>query len=110
MKPGTRRSAILLSSQKLNITNQYILFVVGNVSILAPAQGSVGRPILKLTFPSLQGNEVFTTLTASVRNQLRFAFAIVIILSFLSTAVAIWRLQVLSNDTNELTHRPLAKE
>jgi methyl-accepting chemotaxis protein len=53
---------------------------------------------------------VLTTLTASVRNQLRFAFAIVIILSFVSTTVAIWRLQVLSNDTNELTHRPLAKE
>jgi methyl-accepting chemotaxis protein len=51
-----------------------------------------------------------TSLTASVRNQLRFAFAVVITLSFLSTAAAIWRLQVLSNDTNELTHRPLAKE
>jgi len=53
---------------------------------------------------------VLTSLTASVRNQLRLAFAIVILLSFTSTAVAIWRLQVLSNDTNELTHRPLAKE
>jgi methyl-accepting chemotaxis protein len=53
---------------------------------------------------------VLTKLTASVRNQLRFAFAIVIILSFVSTAVAIWRLQVLADDTNELTHRPLAKE
>jgi methyl-accepting chemotaxis protein len=53
---------------------------------------------------------VLTSLTASVRSQLRLAFAIVIILSFTSTAVAIWRLQVLSNDTNELTHRPLAKE
>jgi methyl-accepting chemotaxis protein len=53
---------------------------------------------------------VLTSLTASVRNQLRLAFAIVILLSFSSTAVAIWRLQVLSNDTNELTHRPLAKE
>jgi methyl-accepting chemotaxis protein len=51
-----------------------------------------------------------TSPTASVRSQLRFAFAIVIILSFLSTAIAIWRLQVLSDDTNELTHRPLAKE
>ncbi|MFC5550007.1 methyl-accepting chemotaxis protein [Massilia aerilata] len=53
---------------------------------------------------------MLTKLTASVRNQLRFAFAIVIILSFVSTAVAIWRLQVLADDTNELTHRPLAKE
>jgi methyl-accepting chemotaxis protein len=53
---------------------------------------------------------VLTSLTASVRNQLRLAFAIVIILSFVSTAVAIWRLQVLSKDTRELTHQPLAKE
>jgi methyl-accepting chemotaxis protein len=53
---------------------------------------------------------VLTSLTAGVRNQLRFAFAIVIILSFVSAAVAIWRLQVLSDDTNALTHRPLAKE
>jgi methyl-accepting chemotaxis protein len=51
-----------------------------------------------------------TIFSASVRNQLRLAFAIVIAMSFLSTSVAIWRLQVLANDTNELTHRPLAKE
>jgi methyl-accepting chemotaxis protein len=51
-----------------------------------------------------------TIFTASVRNQLRLAFAIVIAMSFLSTSVAIWRLQVLANDTNQLTHRPLAKE
>jgi methyl-accepting chemotaxis protein len=51
-----------------------------------------------------------TIFTASVRNQLRLAFAIVIAMSFLSTSVAIWRLHVLANDTNELTHRPLAKE
>jgi methyl-accepting chemotaxis protein len=51
-----------------------------------------------------------TIFTASVRNQLRLAFAIVIALSFLSTSAAIWRLQVLAADTNELTHRPLAKE
>ncbi len=48
--------------------------------------------------------------TASVRTQLRLAFAVVIAMSFLSTSVAIWRLQVLSDDTNQLTHRPLAKE
>ena len=51
------------------------------------------------------------TLTASsVRKQLWFAFTVVIALSFLSTAIAIWRLQVLSNDTRNLTERPLAKE
>ena len=46
----------------------------------------------------------------TVRNQLRLAFAVVIVLSFLSTAIAIWRLQVLSDDTQALTQRPLAKE
>ena len=48
--------------------------------------------------------------TISVRNQLRFAFAVVIVLSFLATAIAIWRLQVLSDDTQALTRRPLVKE
>jgi methyl-accepting chemotaxis protein len=48
--------------------------------------------------------------TISVRNQLRFAFAVVIVLSFLATAIAIWRLQVLSDDTQALTQRPLVKE
>ena len=48
--------------------------------------------------------------TSSVRNQLRFTFAIIIALSFLSTAIAIWRLQVLAADTQALTQRPLAKE
>jgi methyl-accepting chemotaxis protein len=48
--------------------------------------------------------------TSSVRNQLRFAFAVVIALSFLATAIAIWRLQVLSDDTQSLTRRPLVKE
>ncbi|MCS0615738.1 methyl-accepting chemotaxis protein [Massilia kyonggiensis] len=48
--------------------------------------------------------------TLSVRNQLRFAFAVVIVLSFLATAIAIWRLQVLSDDTQALTQRPLVKE
>jgi methyl-accepting chemotaxis protein len=46
----------------------------------------------------------------SVRNQLKFTFAIIIILSFLSTAIAIWRLQVLADDTQSLTQQPLAKE
>ena len=45
-----------------------------------------------------------------VRAQLRLAFAFVIVISFLSTAVAIWRLQVLSQETEALTQRPLAKE
>ena len=48
--------------------------------------------------------------TASVRNQLRFAFAVIIVLSFVSTAIAIWRLQVVSDDTQALTQRPLTKE
>jgi methyl-accepting chemotaxis protein len=48
--------------------------------------------------------------TISVRNQLRFAFSVVIVLSFLATAIAIWRLQVLSDDTQALTQRPLVKE
>jgi len=48
--------------------------------------------------------------TSSIRNQLRFAFAVVIALSFLATAIAIWRLQVLSDDTQALTRRPLVKE
>jgi methyl-accepting chemotaxis protein len=39
-----------------------------------------------------------------------FAFTVVIALSFLSTAIAIWRLQVLADDTEALTQRPLAKE
>nr|WP_314545540.1 MCP four helix bundle domain-containing protein [uncultured Massilia sp.] len=48
--------------------------------------------------------------SSSVRNQLRLTFAIIIALSFLSTAIAIWRLQVLAGDTQALTQRPLAKE
>ncbi|WP_323144449.1 methyl-accepting chemotaxis protein [Massilia phyllosphaerae] len=48
--------------------------------------------------------------TSSVRSQLRLTFAIIIVLSFVSTAVAIWRLQVLANDTRALTERPLATE
>jgi methyl-accepting chemotaxis protein len=45
-----------------------------------------------------------------VRSQLRIVFAIVIAISFISTALAIWQLGVLSSDTHELTERPLAKE
>jgi methyl-accepting chemotaxis protein len=45
-----------------------------------------------------------------VRTHLRLAFATVIVLSFLATALAILRLQALSNDTHALTQRPLAKE
>ena len=48
--------------------------------------------------------------TDSVRTQLRITFAFIILISFLSTAVAIWRLQVLSAETEALTQRPLAKE
>jgi methyl-accepting chemotaxis protein len=53
---------------------------------------------------------VTTTATSSVRTHLRFAFATVIVMSFLSTALAIWRLEGLANDTQALTQRPLAKE
>jgi methyl-accepting chemotaxis protein len=45
-----------------------------------------------------------------VRSQLRLAFAIVIVLSFLSTGLAIWRLQALAQDTQDLVTRPLIKE
>ena len=48
--------------------------------------------------------------SASVRHQLRLAFGIVIAISFLSTGLAIWRLQTLSRDTQALTEQPLAKE
>ena len=48
--------------------------------------------------------------SASVRQQLRLAFGIVIAISFLSTGLAIWRLQTLSGDTQALTEQPLAKE
>ncbi|RZA31551.1 MAG: methyl-accepting chemotaxis protein [Lysobacteraceae bacterium] len=47
---------------------------------------------------------------SSVRAQLRIAFAFVIVISFLATAVAIWRLQLISRETEALTQRPLAKE
>nr|WP_307729124.1 methyl-accepting chemotaxis protein [Massilia sp. IC2-476] len=54
---------------------------------------------------------VFVSIAASsVRTQLRIAFAFVIIVSFLSTAVAIWRLQRMSQETEALTQRPLVKE
>ncbi len=48
--------------------------------------------------------------TFSVRSQLKFTLAIIIVLSFVSTAIAIWRLQVLASDTRSLTERPLATE
>jgi len=53
---------------------------------------------------------VSSSTTYSVRKQLRLTFAIIIILSFVSTAIAIWRLQVLATDTQALTERPLVKE
>jgi len=48
--------------------------------------------------------------SSRVRTQLRFTFAVIILLSFVSTAIAIWRLQVLSDETRALTERPLQKE
>ena len=47
---------------------------------------------------------------SSVRAQLRIVFAFVIIISTLAAAVAIWRLQVMSQETEALTRRPLVKE
>jgi len=49
-------------------------------------------------------------LTHNVRRQLRLAFAFVIALSFLGTALAIWRFQGLSAEVEALIQRPLAKE
>jgi methyl-accepting chemotaxis protein len=49
-------------------------------------------------------------LTNSVRLRLRLAFAFVIFISFVSTAIAIQRFQILSAETRTLTHRPLIKE
>jgi methyl-accepting chemotaxis protein len=46
----------------------------------------------------------------SVRTQLRLAFTLVIALSFVSTGLAIWRLNALAGDTQALTSAPLAKE
>nr|WP_307736083.1 methyl-accepting chemotaxis protein [Massilia pinisoli] len=65
---------------------------------------------LRLVASTSQGAHVIPSATASVRNQLRFTFVVVIALSFLATAIAIWRLQVLSDDTQALTQRPLVKE
>jgi methyl-accepting chemotaxis protein len=53
---------------------------------------------------------VIQAFNASVRVQVRVAFAIVIAISFLSAGLAIWRLQALSQDTQELTRQPLVKE
>ena len=47
---------------------------------------------------------------SSVRAQLRIVFAFVIIISTLATAVAIWRLQAMSEETEALTRHPLVKE
>jgi methyl-accepting chemotaxis protein len=53
---------------------------------------------------------VIPSATSGVRAQLRFAFAVIILLSFVSTAIAIWRLHVLADDTQALVGRALAKE
>ena len=47
---------------------------------------------------------------SSIRAQLRIVFAFVIIISTLATAVAIWRLQLMSEETEAFTRRPLVKE
>jgi methyl-accepting chemotaxis protein len=56
------------------------------------------------------GANVPIPVISSVRNQLRFAFAIVIALSFVSSALAIWRLRVVSQETVAIAQGPLAKE
>jgi methyl-accepting chemotaxis protein len=58
---------------------------------------------------SCSGANVIRAVNASVRHQLRLAFAIIIAISFLSTGLAIWRLQTLSGDTRALTKQPLLK-
>jgi methyl-accepting chemotaxis protein len=55
-------------------------------------------------------HQATSRMTSSIRTQLRFTFAVVIALSFLSTVLAIWRLEVLSGETQALTQRSLAKE
>lgn len=53
---------------------------------------------------------MFRFIPSSVRNQVRLAFILVIALSFLSSALAIWRLHTLAGDTQALTTQPLVKE
>ena len=45
-----------------------------------------------------------------LRSQLRLVFTLVIAISFLSTGLALWRLEALSRDTKNLTTQPLVKE
>jgi methyl-accepting chemotaxis protein len=59
---------------------------------------------------SQRGVIVFGAAQVRVRTQLSLVFAIVIAISFLSTGLALWRLQALSADTRELTTQPLVKE
>jgi methyl-accepting chemotaxis protein len=56
------------------------------------------------------GATVPSKATSSVRRQLWFAFATVIILSCLTTGLAVWRLQLLSQGTHALAQGPQAKE
>ena len=53
---------------------------------------------------------MFRAANASVRSQLRLAFTIVIAISFLSAGLAIWPLNALAQDTQDLVTQPLAKE
>lgn len=50
------------------------------------------------------------SLSNNVRLRLRLTFFFVIAVSFLSTAIAIWRFQLLSAETEALTQHPLVKE
>nr|WP_308789202.1 methyl-accepting chemotaxis protein [Telluria antibiotica] len=58
----------------------------------------------------MSGAAVFSVKNSSVRNQLRLAFTLVIALSFLSSGLAIWRLNALAAETQALTSTPLVKE
>jgi len=76
---------------------------------MQPASHFRGKGRTSMEFPHHPGANVFNTVS-SVRTQLRIAFAFVIIISALATAVAIWRLQLMSHETEALTQRPLVKE
>ena len=76
---------------------------------MQPASPSRGPGRTSVEVPHHSGANVSNAVT-SVRTQLRIAFAFVIIISALATAVAIWRLQLMSHETEALTQRPLVKE
>ncbi|BDT57428.1 methyl-accepting chemotaxis protein [Massilia varians] len=60
--------------------------------------------------PTITSGDAVSNAMSSVRVQLRLVFAIVIVISTLAAAVAIWRLQLMSRETEALTRHPLVKE